>query len=158
MQFWKKASWGIILWNYSEFEPMVQEEMSLKGISYLELWQPFCSVECNHLCNFGTGYYEEQICEIILNLGQWLRRRYRLKDFLAGALAVLLFGGAEPFMQFWKKPSWGTFMWSYMKFGPVDQKVLSFKEKVYKWTHYGKMDDGQRPITIAHLEPLAQVS
>ena len=26
--------------NYSEFEPVVQEEMSLKYISYLELWQP----------------------------------------------------------------------------------------------------------------------
>ena len=46
---------------------MVQEEM-LFNISYLELWQPFSSVEQNHLCNFGRGYYEEQFCEIILNL------------------------------------------------------------------------------------------
>ena len=23
---------------------------------------------------FGRGYYEEQFCEIILNLGQWFRR------------------------------------------------------------------------------------
>ena len=38
------------------------------------------------------------ISEIILNLDQWLR--CRLKDFLSGALAALLFGGAEPFMQF----------------------------------------------------------
>ena len=31
---------------------------------------------------------------------------------------------------------------------------LSFKEKVYtQWVY-----DGQRPITIAHIEPLAQVS
>ena len=28
----------------------------------------------NHLCNFGRGYYEEQLCEIILNLGHWFRR------------------------------------------------------------------------------------
>ena len=49
-----------------------------KDISYLELWQPFCSVERNHLGNFGVGYYEEQFCEIILNLGLWFR--FRLKD------------------------------------------------------------------------------
>ena len=30
---------------------MGQEEMSFKDISYLELWQPLCSVEWNHLCN-----------------------------------------------------------------------------------------------------------
>ena len=46
-----------------------------KDISYLELWQPFCSVERNHLCNFGRGYHEEQFCEIILNLDQCFRRR-----------------------------------------------------------------------------------
>ena len=50
-----------------EFGPVVQEEMRFKGISYL---QPFFSVEQNHLCNFGRGYYMEQFCEIILNLGQ----------------------------------------------------------------------------------------
>ena len=43
--------------------------MQLKDICYLELWQYFRSVEQNHLCNFGRGYYEEQFCEIILNLG-----------------------------------------------------------------------------------------
>ena len=50
--------------------------------------------------NFGGGHYEEQFCEIISNLGQWFRRRCCLKDFLSGALAALLFSGAEPFMQF----------------------------------------------------------
>ena len=74
--------------------------MTFKGISYLERWQPFCSAEQNHLCNFGRGYYEEQFCVIILNVGQWFRRRCRLNDFLSGALATLLFSGAEPFMQF----------------------------------------------------------
>ena len=29
--------------------------MLFKGISYLELWQPFCSVECYHLCNLVEG-------------------------------------------------------------------------------------------------------
>ena len=76
------------------------EEMPFTDISYLELWQPFCSAEHIHLCKFGRGCYEEKFCEIILNLGQWVRRRCRLKDFLSGALAGLLFGGAKPFMQF----------------------------------------------------------
>ena len=57
-----------------EFGPVVQEEMLFKDISYLELWHPFCSAKRNHLCNLGRGYYKEQFCEIILNLGQWFRR------------------------------------------------------------------------------------
>ena len=28
----------------------------------------------NGLCNIGSSHYEEHFCEIILNLGQWLRR------------------------------------------------------------------------------------
>ena len=36
--------------------------------------------------------YEEQLCEIILNLGQWFRR-CRLNDFSSGALTALLIGG-----------------------------------------------------------------
>ena len=76
------------------------EEMLFKDISYLELWQPFCPTEQNNLCNFGRGCHEEQLCEMILNLFQWFGRRCRLKYFLSGALAGLLFGGAEPFMQF----------------------------------------------------------
>ena len=126
-----------------KFILMVKEEMPFKDISYLELWQPFCSAKRNHLCNFCKRCYEEQFCEIILNLDQWLRskcrfkyfksralaallthlckfargchekqfceiilnlgqgfRRWRLNDFLSGALATFLFGGAEPFVQF----------------------------------------------------------
>ena len=85
--------------NYFELGLVVQEKMPLKGISYLELWQPFCSAEHNHLCNFGRGYYQEQFCEIILNLGQWFMR-CRLKDILSGILAALLFCGAKLFLQF----------------------------------------------------------
>ena len=44
-------------------------------------------------------------------------------------------------------------MWSYMKLEPVVQEEMSFQEKVN-----GRTDDGQRPITIAHLEPSAQVA
>ena len=74
--------------------------MRFKDFSYLKLWRPFCSAERNNLCNFGRRHHEEQFCEIILNLGEWLRRRCLLKDFLSGALAALLFSGAGPFMQF----------------------------------------------------------
>ena len=55
--------------------------MSLKDISYQELWWTFCSAERNHLCNFGKGHYEKQFCEIILNLDQWSRSRCCLKIF-----------------------------------------------------------------------------
>ena len=73
---------------------MIQEKISFKNISYLELWQPLSSVEGNHLCNFGRGHHGVHFREITLNLDQWFRR-CRLKDFLSGALAALLFGGAE---------------------------------------------------------------
>ena len=56
--------------------------MSFKDIFNMELWRPFCSVDRNHLCNSGREYSEEQFCEIILNLGQWFRRRSLLKKFL----------------------------------------------------------------------------
>ena len=36
-----------------EFRPVVMEEMLFEDISYLELCQPFCSEEQNHLCNFS---------------------------------------------------------------------------------------------------------
>ena len=52
------------------FRPVVQEEKLFKDISYLELWQPFCQMEWNHLCNFGRRHNEEQFCEIVLNLDQ----------------------------------------------------------------------------------------
>ena len=141
-----------------KFGPVVQEEMSFKDISYLELWQSLCSVDWNHLCNIERRHHKEQPCEIILNLDQWFRRkcslkvfliwssgspfvqrsvticailvggikrnnsvifflnlgqwfkRSLLKDCLSGALATLLFSGAEPFMQISNRVSWGTFM------------------------------------------------
>ena len=39
-------------------------------------------MEQNNLCYFCKGHYEEQFCEIILNLDNWFRRRCRLKTFL----------------------------------------------------------------------------
>ena len=52
-----------------------------KDISYIELWQPSCSAELNHLGNFSRGHYEEHFCEIILNLEQWFRRIFRFNIF-----------------------------------------------------------------------------
>ena len=51
--------------NYFESGPVFQEEKVFKDISYLELWQPLCSMERNHLCNFGRVHHEHQFCEII---------------------------------------------------------------------------------------------
>ena len=67
---------------------------SFKDISYLP--QPFCSVECDHLCNFVKGHHEEHFSENILDLDQWFRRGCRSKKFLTVVLAAFLFGGAEP--------------------------------------------------------------
>ena len=39
--------------------------MSLRDISYLQLWWPQNLAERDHLCYFGRGYYEEHFCEII---------------------------------------------------------------------------------------------
>ena len=40
----------------------------------------------------SRGYYEEQFCEIILNLDKWFRRRCLLKIFL-------IWGSGGPFVQ-----------------------------------------------------------
>ena len=87
--------------NYFEFGPVVQEEITFERFFYLELWQPSCSVEQNHLCNFCKEQCEEQFCEFILYLDLWFRGRCRFNQFLSRALAVPLFRGGEPFVQFW---------------------------------------------------------
>ena len=56
--------------------------MLFKGISYLELWQPFCSEERNHLQILVEGIQRNNL------------------ELLSGALVALLLGGEEPFMQF----------------------------------------------------------
>ena len=73
--------------------------MPFKDISYLELWWPFCSAEWNHLCNLVEGITRKNSEKNILNLDQWFRRCH-LKDFSSGTVEVLLFSGAEPFVQF----------------------------------------------------------
>ena len=66
--------------------------MSIKDISYLELWPYFCSAEQNHLCNIGRRHHEEQFCEIILNFDQWFRRKCCFKVFL-------IWSSGSPFVQ-----------------------------------------------------------
>ena len=48
--------------SYMKFGPVVQEEMLVKKF-YLELFQPLCSVEWNHLCNFDRGHHGIHSCE-----------------------------------------------------------------------------------------------
>ena len=33
----------------------------------------------NHLGNFSREHYEKHLCDLILNLGQWLMKKCRLK-------------------------------------------------------------------------------
>ena len=81
--------------------------MLFKGISHLELWQPFGLAERNHSSNFCRGYQEEQFGEIILNLGLWFRRC----PFLSGALVAFPFGEVEwNHLCNFKRTPWGTFM------------------------------------------------
>ena len=43
---------------FFKFGPVIQEEILVKDISYLELWQPLCSAEWNNLCNLGRRHHE----------------------------------------------------------------------------------------------------
>ena len=63
--------------------------MSFKYISYLELWQPFCSADQNHLCNGGRRHHEKQFCEITMNLDPWFRRKCRFKVFFIWSSGIL---------------------------------------------------------------------
>ena len=76
--------------------------MTFKGISYLELWQPSCSVEWIKtiyviLKEGITGNILVKLCEI------WTSGTAEdvfLLHFLSGARVALLFSRAKPFMQF----------------------------------------------------------
>ena len=58
------------------------------------------SAEWNNLCNFRKGHYEEQFCEIILNMSSGPRENVIKRHHLSRALVFPLYGGAEPFVQF----------------------------------------------------------
>ena len=73
--------------------------MLFKDISYLELCWPSCSAEQNHLCNFGRGHYGEHSHEIILNLGQWFKRRCLKKKSTHARLRPITKTHLEPSAQ-----------------------------------------------------------
>ena len=75
--------------------------MSFKAISYLELWWPLRSEELAYLCSVGIKHNTEHFCEFVLKLDQLFRRRRLYKIILNAGSGGLLFGGAEPFVQFW---------------------------------------------------------
>ena len=77
--------------------------MRFKAISYLELWQPFCLAERNHLYILVEGI-KRKILRNYFELGSvvqmfFLKKKKKIK-ILSGALATLLFSGADPFIQF----------------------------------------------------------
>ena len=80
-QFWKRASLKTFKWSYMKFGPVVQEEMSFEDITYIELWQPFCSAKRYYLCNLGRRYYEEKFCEIIFEFGSVVQKEMSFKRF-----------------------------------------------------------------------------
>ena len=96
------------------------------------------------LGNCFIGPSEEHLCEIILNLNQQFRKRSHLK-------IVSIFSSIDLFV--WLGGTiWTILVYgivgnrTYFEFGPVIQ-VMLFTEKL--------IDDGQRPVTIAQIEPLA---
>ena len=76
-------------------------------------------------------HHEEHFCEIILNFGQ-LFRRCCLKDFSSGALAVLLFGGAEPFIYFFKEGIMGNIHAKLNGIWTNGHKEMSLKDISYQ--------------------------
>ena len=121
--------------------------MPFEDIPYLELRQPFCSAECSHLCNFDKGYYEEQFCEIILNLDQRFRRICRLKDFLSRALADLLFVEQNHLCNF-ERGHQREYSCEVIR--NLDQWFRRRYHLKKKFTD-GRTAHGQKLITIAHL-------
>ena len=79
--------------------------MPLKGISYLELWQSFCSAEHYHLSNFGRPR-GTMLCNYF-EFGSVVKEM-SLKRFIWSSGDPLLLSGAEPFMQFWKEGIMGN--------------------------------------------------
>ena len=56
--------------------------MAFKDSSYLELWGYLLLARKSHPGNVGRRHFEQHICEIILNLDQWLRRLWPFEILL----------------------------------------------------------------------------
>ena len=138
VQFGLSASWGTILWNYFVFGPVVQVKMSFKYIYYLELWWSLCSIEQNHLCNFGRRHHEEQFCDIILNFDQWFKKKCHLKVFLIWRSGSPLFQRSRTISAILKEDIMGNI---HVKLYEI---WMLFKENVYgQWKHDGQTHDWQ---------------
>ena len=74
--------------------------MSFEDIFYFSSGSHMFLAEQNGLYNFGRRRYKEHFCELILNLGQWLRKKCRLKIFLLLAPVAILFNGAAAGVSF----------------------------------------------------------
>ena len=65
-------------------------QISFKDISYLESSGGHFVQQSRTFCaNFGRGHYEENFCEITLNLGQWFRRCFYI---------FLIYRSGSPFL------------------------------------------------------------
>ena len=72
-----------------------------KDISYVELWQPLCSVEQNHLCNFGRRHHEEQFWEFFFEFGPVVQEEMLFKDISYLSIWQLFVQRKKTFVQFW---------------------------------------------------------
>ena len=142
LKFWSTLVEGIMR-NISVKLFWIRRRCGLK-IFLLELWRPLYLAEWNHLCNFSRGYHEVHFCEIILNLDQWFRR-CRLKYFLSGALAALLF---------WRSQTFCAILAAGIKGEQSCEIFLNLDQWLRKRCHLKKKftDAWRRRITIAHLE------
>ena len=64
--------------------------------------------ELNSSCKIRRGHYAEYLCEIVLNLDQWVRCHFKMLLYLA--LVANLLSGVEPFVQFWYRVLSGSFL------------------------------------------------
>ena len=56
---------GSFVINYSKFGQVIQNMSYIGFFFHFKLWWLFCSIQRNHLCNFGRGHYGDYSCEII---------------------------------------------------------------------------------------------
>ena len=66
--------------HFKKNRPVVQEEMSFKDISYLELWWPLSLTEQNHVCPSGRVKHEETLLYNYFVSRQVVRENMLFKD------------------------------------------------------------------------------
>ena len=88
-RFYQSITFCIIILNHDQWVRYYVKSSILALVAVL-----FSRAEL--VGQFIRGPYKKQVCEIILNSDQWFRRSRRLRIFLSIALAIILFGGAEP--------------------------------------------------------------